>query len=111
VCPWNADAVAAISSQAAWQPREPFAAADIVHLWRMSDADLRTAIKGTPMTRARVKRLRRNLAVAIGNCGDPAAAAVFDEPVDAPSVLDPLVQEHIEWARERLRATRVTQAL
>jgi epoxyqueuosine reductase len=68
----------------------------------MSDAELRAAMKGTPMTRARVKRLRRNLAVAIGNSGDPAAAAVFDEPIDAPSAEDPLVREHVIWARVRL---------
>lgn len=102
VCPWNADAIAARSDDPAWQPREAFADPDLLALWRMPDAELRKAIKGTPMTRARVKRLRRNLAIAIGNCGDASAAAVFDEPVDAPSILDPLVQEHVEWARKRL---------
>jgi epoxyqueuosine reductase len=104
VCPWNADAVAAVSPDPAWQPRAPFAAADLLDLWRMTDDELRRAIRGTPMTRARVKRLRRNLAVAIGNCGDPGAATVFDQPVDAPSILEPLVQEHVEWARAKLRA-------
>jgi epoxyqueuosine reductase QueG len=72
----------------------------------MSDDELRRAIKGSPMTRARVKRLRRNLAVAIGNCGDPCAAHVFDEPIDAPSARDPLVLEHISWARLRLASAR-----
>jgi epoxyqueuosine reductase len=106
VCPWNADAIAAVSHEEAWQPRPPFAAADVLQLWRMSDAELRNAIRGTPMTRARVKRLRRNLAVAIGNSGDPSAIAVFDEPIDAPSIEDPLVQEHVTWARAKLAATR-----
>ncbi len=106
VCPWNADAVAAISRDAAWRPRAAFADADLLRLWRMRDAELRQAITGTPMTRARVKRLRRNIAVAIGNCGDPSAAAVFDEPIDAPSIGDPLVQGHVTWARAKLAATR-----
>lgn len=105
VCPFNSDAVAAVSSDSVWAPRRPFADSSLLDLWRMSDAELRRAIKGSPMTRARVKRLRRNLAVAIGNCGDPVAANVFDEPVDAPSTLDPLVREHINWARNRLRQT------
>ena len=104
VCPWNSDVLAATSSDRAWQPRPAFRDSELLTLWRMSDDELRAAIKDTPMTRARVKRLRRNLAVAIGNCGDPSAAAVFDDHVDAPSILDPLVQEHIEWARERLLA-------
>jgi epoxyqueuosine reductase len=104
VCPWNAEAIAAVSGDVSWQPSSMFAAADLLDLWRTPDAGLRAAIKGSAMTRARVKRLRRNLAVAIGNCGDPSAASVFDEPVDAPSILDPLVQEHIAWARRRLSA-------
>jgi epoxyqueuosine reductase len=106
VCPWNADALAAVSSEASWRPRPEFAGADLLRLWRMTDAELRRAIKGTPLTRARVKRLRRNLAVAIGNCCDPEAVTVFDESVDAPSVDDPLVQEHVRWARAKLAAMR-----
>ena len=35
-------------------------------------------LKGSAMKRAGVRRLRRNLAVAIGNCGDAAAAAALD---------------------------------
>ena len=83
VCPWNADATAATSGDVAWQARAAFENADLLTLWRVPDEELRAAIRGTAMTRARVNRLRRNLAVAIGNCGDASAAAVFDEPVDA----------------------------
>ncbi len=103
VCPWNADPIAAVSPDPAWRPRAPFVEADLLDLWRMSDDELRRAIKGSAMTRARVTRLRRNLAIAIGNSGDPSAAAVFDEPIDAASIDDPVVREHVEWARERLR--------
>jgi hypothetical protein len=28
---------------------------------------------------------------------------VFDEPIDAPSAMDALVLEHVEWARAKLR--------
>jgi epoxyqueuosine reductase len=104
VCPWNGDAIAAVSADPAWQPRPALAGPDLRQLWRMPDAELRQSIKGTPMTRARVKRLRRNTAVAIGNCGDPSAAGVFDETIDAPSIADPLVQEHVAWARAKLAA-------
>lgn len=109
VCPWNGDAIAAVSGDPAWRARAPFAQADLLALWRMSDVELREAIKGTPMTRARVTRLRRNLAIAIGNCGDPEAAAVFDEEINSSSIEDPLVREHVEWARERLRGHGETQ--
>jgi epoxyqueuosine reductase len=108
VCPWNSEAIAAISHDHAWTPRPAFSDPSLLDLWRMSDAELRSAMKGSALTRARVRRFRRNLAVAIGNCGDPAAADVFDEPVDAPSMSDPVVKEHIDWARHRLRQARGT---
>jgi epoxyqueuosine reductase QueG len=58
------------------------------------------------MTRARVKRLRRNLAVAIGNSRDTeAAAALMADRAhvrpDAETLAEPLVAEHVDWARGR----------
>ena len=61
------------------------------------DDELRTLLKGSPMKRAGVRRLRRNLAVAIGNTGGPGAAHAL-ESHDAPTCHDPLVEEHIAWA-------------
>jgi epoxyqueuosine reductase QueG len=53
------------------------------------------------MKRAGVTRLRRNLAVAIGNSGDrPAAAALTSH--QEPTCLEPLVAEHIAWAVAKL---------
>jgi epoxyqueuosine reductase len=57
-------------------------------------------LKGSPMTRAKLTGLRRNLAVAIGNSGDPdAIAALTEAHADRPSAADPMVQEHVRWAR------------
>jgi epoxyqueuosine reductase QueG len=77
----------------------------LVDLWRLPDADLRRLIKGSPMTRARLTGLRRNVAVALGNrganTGDPEARAVLDErSPDRPSADDEMVREHVEWAKE-----------
>jgi epoxyqueuosine reductase len=108
VCPWNTDPIAAVSHDPAWRARVAFDHTHLLTLWRMSDTELRRAIKGTAMTRARVTRLRRNLAVAIGNCGEPSAARVFSEPIDAPSASDPMVVEHIEWAKGRLSEARTS---
>ncbi len=73
----------------------------------MSDAQLTSLIEGTPMTRAGVARLRRNLAVALGNAGLPAHAADLDGETNParPSVADPVVAEHVAWARARLMWT------
>ena len=88
----------------AWHPRWLFDRSRLATLWRRSDADLRAAIRHGPMSRVRVKRLRRNVAVAMGNSGaDDAAAALEQDPSDADSLREPLVAEHVAWARGRLR--------
>lgn len=100
VCPWNGKA--AISLAAPWQPRPALDGPTLLDLWRMRDDELRAALKGSPMKRAGVRRLRRNLAVAIGNTGDAAAADVLQSSHEATAG-DPLVQEHVSWAVEKLR--------
>jgi hypothetical protein len=58
------------------------------------------------MTRGGVARLRRNLAVAVGNAGDPEAVTMFAETAESPLhalASDPLVAEHVEWATRKLR--------
>ena len=107
VCPYND--TAPISTDPVWQPRAPLDRPRLGELWSRSDAELRAAIRGGPMTRVRVKRLRRNVAVAIGNSGEiEATAALGDDGArvrpDARSIAEPLVAEHVDWARDRLAA-------
>jgi hypothetical protein len=59
------------------------------------------------MTRATMSRLRRNLAVVLGNSGNPNVVAVLDRAGGgkrraAQSAHTTLVQEHVEWAKGRL---------
>ena len=99
VCPWNRRA--AVSDDAPWQAREGLAFPTLLSLWERSDDDLRRLLKGSPMKRAGVRRLRRNLAVALGNSGDTGAATSLEHSREETAV-DPLVQEHVAWAVERL---------
>jgi len=85
------------------QPRRGLDTPRLLDLWKLSDDGLRALLKGSAMKRAGVKRLRRNLAVAIGNSGDPAAAGALADCVE-PTAQDPLVAEHVAWAIEKLRA-------
>jgi epoxyqueuosine reductase len=102
VCPWNLTPSTGVSRDAAWLPRLPLDRPSLVDLWRMSDEDLRRALKGSAMKRAGVRRLRRNLAVAIGNSGEPEASACLDAS-DEPTSRDPLVARHVRWAVAKLR--------
>ena len=54
------------------------------------------------MKRAGVRRLRRNLAVAIGNSGAVDTARDL-ESHDEPTCRDELVAEHVDWAVRKLR--------
>jgi epoxyqueuosine reductase len=99
VCPWNHDA--AESADPAWLPRTGLEAPRLLDLWRRSDVELRALLKGSAMKRAGVRRLRRNLAVAIGNSGEAPAAAALQDSREATSA-DPLVAEHVAWAVTRL---------
>jgi epoxyqueuosine reductase len=93
VCPYNQPA--STSSDSAWQTRDGLNLPRLVDLWRRSDTELRTLLKGSAMTRARLTGLRRNLAVAIGNSGDPEALAELRrERDDQPSAADPMVRAH-----------------
>ena len=67
VCPWNA--AAPVSSDSRWQPRPAWDAVQLVDLADRSDDELRRALRGSAMARARVAGLRRNIAAASHNSG------------------------------------------
>jgi epoxyqueuosine reductase len=98
VCPYNRPAPR--SQDMEWQPRPGLDLPRLVELWQRPDAELRRMTKGGPMTRAKVVGLRRNIAVAIGNSRDADAIDALDaDDTDKPSLNEPLVREHVEWAR------------
>ena len=103
VCPWNARP--AVSSRPECQPRAELDRPRLVDLWRTSDDRLRAALHGSAMTRAKLAGLRRNIAVAIGNTGDAEALRALDEPDAAsPSKQEPVVAEHVSWAKRKRSA-------
>lgn len=106
VCPWNLTPATGRSEATTWLPRPAFDGARALDLWRRSDEALQTLLEGSALARAGLRGLRRNLAVALGNSGDGAALAALNDQFEAPSAADPLVAEHVAWARARLDAAR-----
>lgn len=104
VCPWNATAL--VSTEPAWQARASFDEPRLLDLWRRSDAELAEVVEGSALTRPKLRGLRRNLAVALGNAsgdaGDEAGAGLEQDRPDS-SIADPMVDAHVQWARRRLR--------
>ena len=65
VCPYNQ--AAPVSADPAWRPRPGLDRPHLVDLWRRRDDEWRAMLKGSPMTRAKLTGLRRNIAVALEN--------------------------------------------
>ena len=102
VCPYNLRESRVAGAE--WAPRATLDQPRLAELWAWSDSALGEAITGTALVRRGVAGLRRNLAVALGNSSDVAAGRALAEPpseVDAPSLGEPVVAEHLAWARAR----------
>jgi epoxyqueuosine reductase len=100
VCPWNAHA--AQSSDDCWQPQPALDQIPLIDLWRQPDHLLLPVIQRSPMSHTGLRNVRRNIAVALGNSGDPDAVDALTDVPAADLRSDPLVVEHRDWARRRL---------
>ncbi len=98
VCPW-------VRRYA--QPREldflrpdpEQAAPRLLELMALDDQGFRDRFRGTPMRRTKRRGLLRNVAVALGNWGDPSATPVLERALNDS---EPLIQEHAAWALDRI---------
>jgi epoxyqueuosine reductase len=106
VCPWNA--VPVNTADPTWSSQEHLNLTSLIGLWRRTDEELAAFIGDTAMTRAGVSGLRRNLAVALGNSGDRRALDALDEIGVGATKDDPLVIEHVQWAKRTLADARVS---
>ena len=99
VCPWNRKR--RHRGGAAFEPRPGAVAPDLAGLARIDEEAFGQRFRGSPVKRARRRGLLRNVAVALGNVGDPGHRPVLERMAgDA----DPLVREHAAWALRRLDA-------
>lgn len=108
VCPWNL--APAVTEDPAWQPRarDGARASD---LWQRTDQELHGYVRGSAMTHTSLARLRRNLALVIGNSGDRSLASVLDRPGRgvrnaAHSANTEVVQDAVRWAKAALAGNR-----
>ena len=87
VCRWNVRFSQELS-EPAFAAREVIAGKDARTLARetlaMSDEDFRTTFRGSPMKRAKLRGLKRNASVVLGNIGNPDDAPVPDGSARGP---------------------------
>ena len=101
MCPWNRR-FASENREPAFAAREVLAGRDARALAReilgMTQAEFSAAFKGSPMKRAKLRGLKRNAAVVLGNVGTVEDVPVLQQALDDE---EPLVREHAAWALRR----------
>jgi epoxyqueuosine reductase len=107
VCPWNRR-FARPTAEAAFQPRPDGIAPHLLHLIRLDEEGFRQRFRGTAIKRARRRGLLRNVAVALGNWGDPVAVRAL---VRALNDSEPLIRGHAAWALGRTGTGEARRAL
>jgi epoxyqueuosine reductase len=98
VCPWNREAP--VSSAPEFEVRPQLVNPELEWLARLSIEEFREVFRGSPVKRARFNGLRRNVAIAMGNSGDPRFLPVLQELAHDE---DATVAEHARWALQHLQ--------
>jgi epoxyqueuosine reductase len=100
VCPWN-------------EPGDGAAAAELApylpELMALDDDGFRRRYGRSAVRRAKRRGLLRNVAVALGNSGNPDAVAPLARALESEP--EPLVRAHAAWALGRLGGQRARRAL
>ena len=102
VCPWNvrfARELPRAGVRAARGARGQGRAQLARDLLAMTQEEFSRAFKGSPMKRAKLRGLKRNAAVVLGNVGTADDVAVLTRALDDA---EPLVREHAAWALARV---------
>ena len=95
VCPWN-QRFAPSGGDPSFAPRSGVSWPVLIQELALTPQEFNLKFKGSPVKRAKRRGYLRNVAVALGNAGDPSVVpaigqALFNDP-------EPLVRGHAAWA-------------
>lgn len=97
VCPWNRRAP--IAASGALPPRPELINPSLEWLASMDGPAFNRTFRGSPLERTGRKRLQRNVAIAMGNSGDPSYIPKLREWTEAE---DPVLADAARWALDKL---------
>src|SRR6185437_13486638 len=97
VCPWNGRWRGQPDQE--FEPRPGMFAPLLAELAALTEGEYRSRFRHSAVRRIKYAGMKRNLAVAMGNSGNPAFAPVLQRWIADP---DATVAEHAAWALERL---------
>jgi len=103
VCPWNRKFALELAQNSPFAPRDLTASSHsrelALELSAMSPAEYASVFRGSAMKRAKLRGLRRNAAVVLGNSGAQKAITALSLALDDE---DPLLRSHAAWALGRI---------
>ena len=103
VCPWNVRFARDLPDESPYAPREVLAGKSAHTLARellgLTQPEFAAAFRGSPMKRAKLRGLKRNAAVVLGNVGAAEDVDVLTRALDDP---EQLVRAHARWALRRI---------
>ena len=107
ICPWNR--FAKHTNEVDFSPRHQLDNQDLLELFSWSEEEFLAKTEGSAIRRTGYQGWRRNIAIALGNSGDPKALEAIKSAVDA-QIDTPMVQEHLLWALNQLSSDSAIQA-
>ena len=99
VCPWNRFAREGRMMQASARPE--LAQLDLLEMLALDETEFKRRFADTPLARVKLRGLRRNVCVALGNVGGDTCRPALQAAAAAP---DPLVADHARWALDQISA-------
>ncbi len=97
VCPWNQDAPT--TREPRFSPRSDITGPELADFMSLNETEFKARFGDTPLARTRRDGFLRNVAVALGNWGDPAAVPALARGLSDD---EPLVRGHSAWALGRI---------
>jgi epoxyqueuosine reductase len=104
VCPWNR--FANQEHDPAFNTRPGLSNPDLVAELALRPQEFNLKFKDNPVLRSKRRGYLRNVAVALGNSGDPGALSALERAVQDS---EPLVREHAIWALEQIQKNKRNQ--
>lgn len=104
VCPWNS--YAQKTDEPAFQERDGTRL--LIELMRLDEDGFRERFRKSPVKRIKRRGLLRNVAVALGNSGDPRAVPELTAALGDP---EPLIRAHAVWALGELLGNKAPALL
>lgn len=104
VCPWNR--FANQEHDPAFNARPGLPDPDLVAELALRPQEFNRKFKDNPVLRSKRRGYLRNVAVALGNSGDPAALPVLERAIQDN---EPLIRQHAVWAWEQIQKDKRNQ--